>query len=392
MTTRPDPLTPPDSDLGDFAFMPLMVARLRKSKAWVKAKRNPALGFYMMNLWMAAWHEVPAGSLEDDDDVLMDAAMCEPAKWSRVREDALRGWVLCSDGRLYHPVVCEQVMDAWTSKLERRDRNEHENNRKRLEREERSKLFAELKAAGIHKPWNTSLADLRATVQVLTTLQPADGPTPDRNLSAGQVEDSPGTVRDLSRLRQGQGQGQGYIKEKETAAAPSPGSTAQDSAGAPPPSPSQSRVPSRPTQIVVLLRAWEKARGAMCTVTSSNPHVTAWAEHGVTDEQLREAYDLAVQDREKNLDPSGINAGFLDVFVSKVLNPAPGESRVKAVPPTDPLAWALKWSGVEAKAKELGIEQQPGESSPAFKARVHAAAGVTDEDRRRVLADFGERI
>ena len=66
---NPEPLTPSSCDLQDFPFMPLMVARLRKSKAWVKARRNPALGFYMLNLWMFAWHEVPAGSLEDDDDV-----------------------------------------------------------------------------------------------------------------------------------------------------------------------------------------------------------------------------------------------------------------------------------------------------------------------------------
>lgn len=97
--------------------MPLMVTRLRKSKAWVKARRNPALGFYMVNLWMAAWHEVPAGSLEDDEDVLADAAMCEASKWPKVREDVLRGWVKCDDGRLYHPVMAERANEAWSEKL-----------------------------------------------------------------------------------------------------------------------------------------------------------------------------------------------------------------------------------------------------------------------------------
>ncbi|VFR43574.1 hypothetical protein ANT2_1653 [plant metagenome] len=123
-----------------------------------------------------------------------------------------------------------------------------------------------------------------------------------------------------------------------------------------------------------------------------SPHFNAWAEHGVTDEQLREAYDLAVQEREKNLDPSGINAGFLDVFVSKVLDPAPGESRVKKPAPTDPLLWATSWSGIVAKGAELGMEQRGGEPGPAFKHRVHQTAWVTDADRRRMLADYGERI
>lgn len=185
--------------------MPLMVARLRKSKAWVKAKRNPALGFYMINLWTAAWHEQPAGSLEDDDDVLADAAMCDPAKWAKVREDALRGWVKCDDGRLYHPVVCEQVLNSWKSKLERAEKNAHESERKRLEREERAGHFATLKAAGIHRPWNAPLSELRELV---------------RNLSAGQASDGPETVRNQSRLGEGQGQGERQGQGEERSSAP----------------------------------------------------------------------------------------------------------------------------------------------------------------------------
>lgn len=194
MSELPAPMTPAGCDLQDFPFMPLMVARLRKSTAWVKARRNPALGFYMINLWGAAWHEVPAGSLEDDDDVLADAAMCDPSKWEKVREAALRGWVKCSDDRLYHPVVAERVIEAWTAKTERKEKNEHENTRKRLEREEKQRHFATLKAAGIHKPWTTQLTELRQLVQ---------------DLSVGQVPDESGNVLHLSRLREGQGQGQG---------------------------------------------------------------------------------------------------------------------------------------------------------------------------------------
>jgi len=207
----PDPMTPADCDLQDFPFMPLMVSRLRKSKAWVKARRNPALGFYMVNLWAQAWHEVPAGSLEDDDDVLADAAMCDPSKWDKVKAGALYGWVKCSDGRLYHPIVCERVLEAWAAKEERREKNEHERDRKRSEREERAQHFATLKAAGIHRPWNTSLADLRSAIH---------------DLSAGQATDNTPPVQHLSRLGEGQGEGQG-----EKYSAP----TGAGSAGAAPP-------------------------------------------------------------------------------------------------------------------------------------------------------------
>lgn len=115
-TALPPPPVPADADLTDFKFMPLEVGRLRRSKAWLICKRRPELAFYMLNLWTAAWHERPAGSLEDDDDVLADAAMCSPEKWPKVRADVLRGWWKAADGRLYHPVVAEKVMDSWHGK------------------------------------------------------------------------------------------------------------------------------------------------------------------------------------------------------------------------------------------------------------------------------------
>ena len=118
MTTESFPLAPvpAEADLTDFKFMPLEVARLRRSKAWLICKRRPELAFFMLNLWTASWHERPAGSLEDDDDVLADAAMCSPEKWTKVRADVMRGWFKAADGRLYHPVVAEKVMDSWHGK------------------------------------------------------------------------------------------------------------------------------------------------------------------------------------------------------------------------------------------------------------------------------------
>jgi 5-methylcytosine-specific restriction endonuclease McrA len=119
VTELPDPPVPTDCDLRDFPFMPLDIARLRRSKAWLKAKRNPALAFYMINLWTASWHDVPAGSLKDDDTALAEMAMCDPRKWAKVRADALHGWVKCSDGRLYHPVIAEKVIPAWAKQRSR---------------------------------------------------------------------------------------------------------------------------------------------------------------------------------------------------------------------------------------------------------------------------------
>lgn len=124
-----------DIDLRDFAYMPLHIGRLQKSKAWLACKRDPSLAFYMLNLWMRSWHEVPCGSIEDDDDVLADAAMCTVKEWERVKEKTLRGWEKRGD-RLFHPVVTEIATDSWEKKknqrrrtssaTEARTRNRHE--------------------------------------------------------------------------------------------------------------------------------------------------------------------------------------------------------------------------------------------------------------------------
>src|SRR3990167_1804461 len=119
-----EPLVPPEVNLRDFPFMPLEVARLRRSKGWLVAKRNPELGFYMLNLWGASWHETPAASLEDDDDVLADAAMCDPKRWAKIKEAVMHGWIKCDDGRWYHPTVAEKAMEAWVAKRKQRKRTE----------------------------------------------------------------------------------------------------------------------------------------------------------------------------------------------------------------------------------------------------------------------------
>lgn len=111
-TALPAPPVPADLDLSGLDYMPLLVTRLRRSKAWLRAKRRPEIAFYMLNLWMAAWMEKPCASLENDDDVLADAAMCPPELWDDVKGEVLAHFVLCADGRLYHEVLAEQALIA----------------------------------------------------------------------------------------------------------------------------------------------------------------------------------------------------------------------------------------------------------------------------------------
>ena len=123
MTITPDPIVPPDIDLRDFAYMPLDVARLRDSD--IAGIEDGEVFRAAVLSWCAAWHQVPAGSLPDDDAILARLAGYgrDVATWRRLREQgALRGFVRCSDGRLYHGVVCEKVLEAWSKKRSQRDK------------------------------------------------------------------------------------------------------------------------------------------------------------------------------------------------------------------------------------------------------------------------------
>lgn len=108
----PEPLTPPDCDLRDFSYMPLDVARLRDSEAAVVLSDAEFRAAIM--LWCAAWHQVPAASLPADDRLLASLAGYgrDRSKWKKVKDGALRGFIECSDGRLYHPVISEKAAEA----------------------------------------------------------------------------------------------------------------------------------------------------------------------------------------------------------------------------------------------------------------------------------------
>lgn len=123
MTELPDPLTPPDCDLRDFDFMPLDVVRLRDSD--MAAVEDAEVFRSGVLSWCVSWHQVPAASLPDDDKAIarLIGMGRDAAGFTALREaGALRGFVKCSDGRLYHPVVAEKAITAWEAKGKQRNR------------------------------------------------------------------------------------------------------------------------------------------------------------------------------------------------------------------------------------------------------------------------------
>lgn len=103
-------------------------------------------------------------------------------------------------------------------------------------------------------------------------------------------------------------------------------------------------------------------------------------------------------DRGTTGDPGTVTAGFLDVFVDKVLNPPAAASRLDGKRPVasktaDPLALVTSASGITEQGAKLGLTQgDGGEPFWQFKDRVIERAGLTDEDKARLRADYGVNL
>ncbi|MBN8957644.1 MAG: hypothetical protein J0H17_13905 [Rhizobiales bacterium] len=100
--------------------MPIDVTRLFASEFHAMASDAEwRAGF---TLWLKSWQQVPAGSLASDDVALARIAEFgrDMKQWHKVKAVALHGWEECSDGRLYHHVVAEKVLEAWLSRLQQR--------------------------------------------------------------------------------------------------------------------------------------------------------------------------------------------------------------------------------------------------------------------------------
>ncbi len=275
-----EPLTRPDCDLRDFAFMPLDVLRLRDSGLAARATGDEFRAAVL--LWCASWHQVPAASLPDDDVDL--ANLCgygrAPKEWARVREGALRGWLHCSDGRLYHPTVAEKAREAWRSKLEQRWKTECARLKKHCQRHEipfAPPDFEDWIAAGCPQ-------GQRLTVPGTTP----DCPEGQGGNVPGTRADCPSTVpRETPSKRQGEGQGHGqgqgqgqFLKERD------PEAHAGDLAGAR----AQDAPPSTPSG-----DACKAMRAAGLAETNpSHPKLLALLQGGITAEELADAARIAV--------------------------------------------------------------------------------------------------
>ncbi|WP_426143202.1 DUF1376 domain-containing protein [Pseudomonas sp. DWP3-1-2] len=160
----PDPLVPAAVDLAGMAFMPLDVSRLLDSDLFALSTGEEFKA--AVALWCKSWTQVPGGSLPNNDRVLAHLSGAG-ARWPKVKEQALHGWTLCSDGRLYHAVIAEKALIAWGERLVYIDRQAADAERKRAHREEAKGLRAQLAQHGIGVAWNETVSAMRGLLQKL---------------------------------------------------------------------------------------------------------------------------------------------------------------------------------------------------------------------------------
>lgn len=343
-TDLPQPLTPSECELRDFPFMPLDVVRLRDSD--IAAVSTGDEFRCAVLLWCASWHQVPAASLPDDDMVLCQlAGFGRVVKaWKKVRAGALRGWVKCSDGRLYHPVVAEKANEAWLGREKYREEKEKDRIRK-------AEIRAQKKA---EEEARKAAEDRKKDANI-------------RGLSAGQNQEVHRTHTEnppesplIGTVDSGQGQWTGTVDSGELTSKADTSSLASTAVGAGE-GQDETTKPLRNAQIAKLLRA----KGI--DATSQHPLVCmTWAiDPAVTDEIL----DLAADKAREAKPNERISVNYLKPIVDQLLNPpAPKDKPQK--PPQD--AWWMTNAGIDRKGKELGMFARGTESYNDFKDRIFA--------------------
>ena len=134
MSELPAPFASAEIDCTDLDGFMLNVERLMASELVALASHEAIAA--ALFLWCRAWKQKPAASLPNDDRVLAAFARLPLARFKKIRHDVMRGFVLCSDGRLYHRVLADEARNAFARKMKFRDKRETDAKRLREWREE----------------------------------------------------------------------------------------------------------------------------------------------------------------------------------------------------------------------------------------------------------------
>jgi hypothetical protein len=83
--------------------------RFRQSDTWALA--TPAQRPWLLMLWMVAWEQTPCGSLPNNDALIAARLGMTVEVFAGHKKILLRGWESAEDGRLYHHVMTQRVLE-----------------------------------------------------------------------------------------------------------------------------------------------------------------------------------------------------------------------------------------------------------------------------------------
>lgn len=119
-TAPPEPLVSAEVDISKLDGFMLDTRRVLSSELMALSTGEEFKAAF--TLWCRAWQQQPAASLPNNPRILASFAGVSPQRWQKIKEMALRGFVLCSDGRLYHRVLAQDANRAWEALKKRHDR------------------------------------------------------------------------------------------------------------------------------------------------------------------------------------------------------------------------------------------------------------------------------
>jgi hypothetical protein len=370
MTEEPQPLTPPDCDLRHgFPYMPLHAARLRDSE--LASNETPEACWAAVLLWCASWHQVPAASVPDDETWLASQSKYVmrgkiDRAWKNVRTGALRGWIKCSDGRLYHPVVAEQALEAWLSKLvsslsgatgnAKRWGIEIDTDAVRMQIVDAAQR---LRAIAPRSEWLK-----KKQVRDILKASPPDeaGSPPDDKSGPSRSQDGSPPDQDPSRPPIAIENIANEMKLNEVNTIGSSGGIGNLTSGEP-----VDNAVSPPAAVLA-----EELRKNGIAVGDDDARIESWLAVGATPADIATAVGKAHARRTKAGSSQPVNVGFIDTLLGDVLA---ARRAASGNPAASKGPWHRSWSGIVAYGRELDVEQADGEPDVDFKLRVFHAAG-----------------
>lgn len=118
--TKPAPY-PPDTRAKGWRFE-LAYEQIEQSDTWAVAAEVPMAQHALLMCWLAAWTQVPCGSMPADENLFRLKCKLTPDAWASMRDVLGRGWWLADDGRLYHPTLTARVAEMMRKRRSDADR------------------------------------------------------------------------------------------------------------------------------------------------------------------------------------------------------------------------------------------------------------------------------